>query len=259
MADNSTGGGGRGSRGAFFVGYLKMPRALGLFLSYAVPMIAAAALGAGLVMATTQPDPGGGRYQGPATTLTGIIEMEPHPVLYTIPDAEYPQGRALALTRFGKNGVVAQAAPLAGQFVDVTGVYLIREDFAMFELRRTGIVAAETAPDEFALPEPEDLGEFTLSGEIVDSKCCLGSMLPGVGKPHMACAQLCLIGGVPAMFQIMDEAGDETLLLLADAEGQDVSSRILDYVSLGVEMTGQVERRGPMLVFRIDPATIRVL
>ena len=238
---------------------MKVPPALALFLSFAVPMIAAAALGAGSVIALSQPDPGDGRYQGPATTLTGIIEMEPHPVLYTVPDAEHPEGRALALTRFGKNGVVDQAAPLAGQFVDVTGVYLIRDGFAMFELRRTGIVAAESPPDAFTLPEPEALGDFTLSGEIVDSKCCLGSMRPGVGKPHLACAQLCLIGGVPAMFQIMTAEGEETLLLLADAEGRDVSSRILDYVSLGVEMTGEVERRGPMLVFRIDPDTIRVL
>ena len=259
MADPKSGHRRPRSRDAFFVGYLKMPRALGLFLSYAVPMIAAAAVGAGLVMAATQPDPGDGHYQGPATTLTGIIEMEPYPVLYTVPDGDHPNGRALALTRFGKNGVVDQAAPLAGQFVDVTGVYLIRDEFEMFELRRSGIVAAESQPEAFRLPEPEILGDFTLRGEIVDSKCCLGSMRPGVGKPHMACAQLCLIGGVPAMFQIMTAEGEETLLLLADPQGRDVTSRILDYVSLGVEMTGRVERRGPMLVFRIDPETIHVL
>lgn len=248
-----------GSRDAFFVGYLKMPRPLAVFLGYAVPMAAAAALGAGLVMAATQPDPGDGHYQGPNTTLTGVIGMEPHPVLYTAPDADHPQGRALALTRFGKNGVVDRAAPFAGQPVDVTGVFLIRDDNAMFELRNPGIRPAAAAPDGLAVPEPENLGRFTLRGEIVDSKCCLGSMLPGDGKPHMACAQLCLIGGVPPMFRTVTQDGEEALLLLADEDGHAVADRILDYVSLAIAVTGEVERRGAMLVFRIDPASIQVL
>ena len=40
-------------------------------------------------------------------------------------------------------------------------------------------------------------GPVTVSGEIVDSKCFLGVMVPGAGKTHKECASLCLRGGIP--------------------------------------------------------------
>ena len=47
--------------------------------------------------------------------------------------------------------------------------------------------SVEVAPDPAAPPpsEPEDLGEHTYVGEIVDSKCFLGVMKPGRLKPRV--------------------------------------------------------------------------
>lgn len=54
----------------------------------------------------------------------------------------------------------------------------------------------------------ESLGEFTLQGEIVDSKCYLGVMRPGNTKTHRACAVRCIAGGVPPVLLVRDAQGD---------------------------------------------------
>jgi hypothetical protein len=44
-------------------------------------------------------------------------------------------------------------------------------------------------------------------GEIVDSKCFLGVMVPGSGKTHKDCASLCLRGGIPPALYVRDQSG----------------------------------------------------
>jgi hypothetical protein len=53
----------------------------------------------------------------------------------------------------------------------------------------------------------EDLGAFTLVGEIVDSKCYLGIMNPGETNPHRECAALCIGGGIPPLIIAHDADG----------------------------------------------------
>jgi hypothetical protein len=53
----------------------------------------------------------------------------------------------------------------------------------------------------------EDLGAFTLVGEIVDSKCYLGIMNPGETNPHRECAALCIRGGIPPLIIAHDADG----------------------------------------------------
>lgn len=52
-----------------------------------------------------------------------------------------------------------------------------------------------------------ELGETTLKGEIVDSKCYLGVMNPGNLKAHRACAINCIQGGVPPVLLVRDGGG----------------------------------------------------
>jgi hypothetical protein len=52
-------------------------------------------------------------------------------------------------------------------------------------------------------------------------------------------------------------AGHE-FLLMADADGLSVTDQILDFTAIYVEIKGDVERRGDLLVFKISPETIRL-
>ncbi|MGE6744243.1 hypothetical protein ACQKGC_28815, partial [Allorhizobium pseudoryzae] len=56
----------------------------------------------------------------------------------------------------------------------------------------------------------EPLGRWRIAGEICDGKCYAGAMRPGSGLAHKACANLCLIGEIPAVFVTVDPVGVTT-------------------------------------------------
>lgn len=251
------------SKSAFFVGYLKMPKRLRLFYWAVIPVVVGCVLGAGFGFAVAQKDPGQGRFMPPAQTLTGYFDLEPYPVLRTLPTEEFPESRTVVLTGAGKFGILDQAERHRGQMVDVRGVFLARGDYEIFQVGGRGVMPAEgdLTPEmqAYTAPDAEPLGHYTLKGEIVDSKCYLGAMRPGQGKTHMVCANICIMGGVPPMFVIYDEHGIKDILLLADPQGASLVGRFTDYTSLFVSIEGDVERRGDLKVFRIDPDSIDIL
>ncbi|MFO1512850.1 MAG: hypothetical protein U1F83_08070 [Verrucomicrobiota bacterium] len=107
------------------------------------------------------------------------------------------------------------------------------------------------------LPPTIALGKQTLLGEIVDSKCFLGVMNPGQLTPHRACAIRCISGGVPPVLLVRQQDGPAAYLLLVSADGKPVNKQVLDMVAEPVEITGDVERQGELLILRADPATYR--
>lgn len=249
---------------AFYVGYLRTPRALLGFLA----IVIGAVLGASAVLAVTlvvsQRDWGDASFQWDDgyQTRTGILGAEPYPVLYLPPDAAHPLGRAIPLSGEGKRGVQDKAAALNGKPVEIGGVLLRAGDREMLQVG--GEVDLRPARDPAALagfagPGVTGVGARTLRGEIVDSKCYLGAMRPGEGKTHKLCANLCLIGGIPPMFVVYRADGPAEILLLADQHGGPVTAALLDDTARYVELTGVVERRADLLVFRVDPATLKRL
>ena len=251
-------------RDPFYVGWLPMPRPLAGFLA----VLAGAVLGASAVLAvaldTAQGDWRDASFQWGEgyRTLTGVLRVEPYPVLYLAPDAEHPWGRAVPLSGEGKRGVRDRAAAFDGRAVDAGGIILRAGDREMLQVG--GEVDLRPAVDVAALagyagPDAEAVGPRTLRGEIVDSKCYLGAMRPGQGKTHKLCANLCLIGGIPPLFVVYRSDGPPELLLLADAAGGPVTGALLDDTARYVELSGIVERRADLLVFKVDPASLRPL
>ena len=104
-------------------------------------------------------------------------------------------------------------------------------------------------------PEPFGDHPVTVRGEIVDSKCFLGVMVPGSGKTHKDCASLCLRGGIPPALFVQDRAGQSALMLLTGAAGEPIGARALQIAGEAVDMTGTIERQGGWLVLRTDPRT----
>lgn len=251
-------------RAPFYVGYLKTPRALLAFLA----IVVGGALGTSAVLAVTlviaQGDWGDAGFQWGEgyQTRTGILKVDPYPVLYLKPDTSHPQGRAIPLSGEGKRGVREKAVALDGKPVDIGGFLLRAGDRDMLQVG--GEVDLRPARDRSVLagftgPSSETIGKRTLRGEIVDSKCYLGAMRPGEGKTHKLCANLCLIGGIPPMFVVYRADGPPEVLLLAGPDGGPVTGALLNDTARYVELSGTVERRADLLVFRVDPATLRHL
>ena len=100
-------------------------------------------------------------------------------------------------------------------------------------------------------------GPVNVTGEIVDSKCFLGVMVPGAGKTHKDCASLCLRGGIPPAIYVQDRAGHASLLLLTGPSGEPVGAQALHVAGEAISVTGSVHRQGGWLVLRTDPGTWR--
>ena len=236
---------------SFYVGYLPLPAAL---KTTVVMFIAAGVLGAialAFVIAPQQRDPGPGKWDTSTLfAIEGRLSVDPYPVLF-VEDPESPHGsRAVILVSQMKFGAEEQASAFDGKQVRAEGNFITRQGRAVFELKAEEPIVE--LGDEAGDPQFEAIGKFDLVGEITDSKCFLGLMKPGYGKTHRACAVRCISGGIPPIFVTRDEAGEETIYLLTDSEGEAVNEAVLPYVSEPVALRGRVERHGDLLVYAID-------
>ncbi len=241
----------------FYVGWGKIPQSLRLFLAiFAVSFVAMFAVSS-FAISSTQSDPGEGAFMGQASAI-GILQASPYPMLHVIESDRFEKGDTIILTGVGKRGVIERAAPLDGQVVRIAGLTLKRGDLNGMQLRggKNGLRAHDQGGDMVIASEP--LGRWRLAGEITDGKCLNGAMRPGTGMSHKACANLCLIGGAPPIFVSSSPVAGSLYLLMADENGNPVTSQILDYTATYVDVEGDVERRGDLLIFKITPQSIRV-
>lgn len=246
----------------FFVGYLKTPPKLVIFLTIVTVLLTGLGIGGGFALLAGQPNYGSGGFKGGYKEHLGVLQAAPYPMLRLPPDEAHPDGRTILLSNPGKRGAQKRAAKHDGQIVDVGGVFITREGTRILQVGGAAKIrgAKDPAPVAGYVP-PADvpLGPVTLRGEIVDTKCYLGAMRPGEGKVHRACANLCLMGGIPPMLAVFHENAAPTLLLLTDAEGNAFDADILDYVAPYVSVTGEMFRRGDLLMLRTDASRIGFL
>ncbi len=244
----------------FYIGYQRRaPAGLGKFLRRAVVALGAGAALVAVVLAALQGefDPGVFEF-GVVRELAGVVHERPHPLLLVERpgDAGGEPSRYL-LVGEGKHGADGEVAGLDGRRVRLRGTLIHRQGQTMVEVVG-GSVEPIGAPVAVAAAAV-DLGRQTLRGEIVDSKCFLGVMKPGRGKPHRACATLCIRGGIPPVLRVETAAGEHRHFLLTDEAGGAVNGRILDLIAVPVEVTGRVLRAGDLLLLETDPTTIRPL
>jgi len=103
-------------------------------------------------------------------------------------------------------------------------------------------------------PTAEPLGRWRLTGEVCDGKCYAGVMRPGAGLAHKACANVCLLGGVPPVLVTTAPVAGSQFLLMADPEGHALPDAFRDHVAILQRMDGAVTRIADLLVFRTDIA-----
>jgi hypothetical protein len=163
--------------------------------------------------------------------LRGTFLTEPYPAL-AIRGQEPPW----LLVRPGKNGV-GDLRQWNGRDVALRGERIYRRNDRaeehMIELMPGSLAVGESVP----VQEPENLGEFQLTGEIVDSKCYFGVMNPGAGKVHRDCAARCISGGIPPAFLVRDSSGNIVTLLLANWKRE-----LLGHIAEPVTIRGRLSR-----------------
>ncbi len=190
-------------------------------------------------------------------TLRGVLSSEPYPFLLTVGDAARPAGHGVLLSGDGKHAAVIDRAALGGQVVEVKGLLLKRGALDMLVLSESPRVLQNIQPAAPAAPVP--MGRWRVVGEICDGKCGAGIMSPGTGIAHKACASLCLIGGVPPVLVLTHPLEGRQFLMIADSQGRALDRGVLRFVGMRVAMEGEVERRGDVVLIKVDTGKLRRL
>jgi len=250
----------------FYIGYEpKAPADVASWVRISVVLLFVVLIVVAVTASTQQErfDPGFFEW-GTVRDFRGVVEERPYPALYVERRGTSPRGAGfsrLDLVAVGKIGAASAVEGLDGQVVDVRGTLIYYQGRTMIELAGDGVTASEddALVGRFAASQrvPEDLGEQTLTGEIVDSKCFLGVMKPGRSKPHRACATRCIGGGIPPVLLVENVAGDTELFLLVGADGRAINQEVLPYVAEPIVITGRVRRQGKFLVLESEPANYR--
>ncbi len=221
------------------------------FLAFLVPV----------VLAVSQRLIGRSAFEwGNHKTFSGILQTKPYPHLLVprpgqnATEPSYSTYHLVAPWKFGLNA--EHVAPFDGMTISLQGTLIYRANQTMIEVVPDSIQVAHRT-NRASLPSPVALGKKTLVGEIVDSKCFLGVMNPGQLTPHRACAIRCISGGVPPVLLVRQKHGPAIYLLLVSAAGKPVNQEVLDLVAEPIEVTGEVERQGELLILKADPATYR--
>ena len=248
----------------FFIGWAKKPpRALWSFLFFVSAVFVGGMGGMAFSLSASVDDPGDGRFAG-RQQFAGVVEAMPYPLLRIPAGEDNSEPRTILLSGPGKRGVQATAEPLSGKPAQVAGVLLKRGTIDMLQVNGRGVQAAseealEGRLDSYRPAPAEDLGRWRLIGEICDGKCYTGAMRPGRGLAHKACANLCLVGGIPPVFVSTDDVAGSTFFLLADQDGNPLPDTFTDLTALLIELEGSVERRDDLMIFKADLATARVM
>ncbi len=247
----------------FFLGWSKkLPKGMKRFVPALALVLVCLFGGAGFLVGATQNDPGDGafRWDLGRQDLTAVMMAKPYPVLYVVESKLWKPGTALLLSGQGKRGVQARAEPLDGKVVAARGIPLTRGSLQAMQMSpgEAGLKAATDTTDA-KLPDAEPLGRWRLSGEICDGKCYAGAMRPGNGLAHKACANLCLIGGVPPVFVSTGAVEGEIFFLMAGPDGGPIPDSLLDDTAVLVQLDGEIERRGQLMIFKVDPESLEVL
>lgn len=237
-----------------YVGYLdETPPGIGRFARrLAVGLVVlAAAIGLCLALLLERFDAGVFEY-GTVRDYSGELLVDPHPRLLT---ADGPADGYL-LVGVGKRELEVDEpsrrpwSPAPPREIELSGTLIRNPEAAMLEVH--SFVLSDPVSDTLAAEAPGPTGDSqTLIGEIVDTKCYLGAMKPGRGKPHRDCASLCIRGGIPAALLVRTMSGERQLVHLLHASGRPAGPEVLDWVGHPVEITGQLRREDDRLFLTI--------
>src|SRR6266567_1088904 len=241
----------------FYVGYLpKAPTALASFVRKIIMVVGVLTVTVALVLVVGQMQFANSAFEyGKVRSFEGVVVTRPFPTLLVALPGEIGQQDKYSrylLVAPGKHGADDLVATFDGKHVRLQGQLIYREGGTMVEIAPDSITVVDTEPvDQEAT---RDLGAVSVTGEIVDSKCYLGVMNPGMGKVHRDCAARCLSGGIPPIFVTTD--GNQLLLVGPDGSAL-THDALREFVAETLTIRGELLQRGEAQFLRVDLRELR--
>ncbi|MCP3981682.1 MAG: hypothetical protein GY716_20470 [bacterium] len=255
-------------RDEFYVGYVdRAPGGIAARTRRTVVLVFLAAAVLALLLVNAQRRFAASTFEfGVIREFSGFVIEKPYPMLRVPrpgPNGDVTPSSHYLLVAVGKHGASSLVEGLDGREVRLRGSLVYRDQRTMIEVVAGSVTRLDGAEAEATAVQADApdvaLGQRTLTGEIVDSKCFLGVMKPGDSKTHRSCATRCISGGIPPVFLVRDAAGRATYYLLVSAGGDSVNREVLGLVAEPVEITGRVVSRGDLQLLYADPSTYRRL
>ena len=240
---------------SFFIGWGETPKADRRFLLLASLGLLSAAAGGAALIASKQAPPGDGTWNpNDERDWAGQFVRAPYPMLRTRAIDGTP--RTAYLVSSNKRGVQHRLGTAADGPVIVHGSLLLRGANAMIAVADDNwmhpAVSDSAVGEGLSGWQAVDGGEARYAGEILDSKCWFGAMQPGQGKPHKACAALCIQGGLPPVFCPEGLCGSgASAPLLTDAAGNPHGPDLIEFVADPVVASGRLVQIGDVRQFRV--------
>lgn len=230
-----------------YVGYRAMGPSQKRLTRIVVLAILLLGTGTGAMLAASLRPAGTGQWDtSNAVTETGVIRIAPYPFLET------PEGPIL-LAEPGKFGAQERALELAGREARITGTALTRGNRRALEINVLELLGEGVSPEpSFQLAS----GVLELRGEILDSKCFLGSMKPGDGAMHKSCAMLCLRGGITPLFIGEDSDGRVVDAVLCLPELAPIGEDVIGLAGEPVKVRGRLARFGSLDLLLLEPGSV---
>ncbi len=237
-------------RDDFYIGYQKTaPPALAAWLRRVVVALLVLAVALPILLVSAQGEFADSYFEfGTVKEFEGRLAATPYPVLHVEAGSD---SAPHLLVEFGKRGARDELRELDGRRVRASGQLIRRDPLRMIELTAEAPALLDGVTGGGG---PSSLGRQTLTGEILDSKCYLGVMKPGRGKPHRACAARCISGGIPPLLVVADGGGDLRHLVISGEQGEPIGSKLVHLVAEPVTVRGEVVTLDGLLYLRAAAA-----
>lgn len=240
----------------FYVGYApKMPIGLRLLVRRVVFTLGLLVIAVAVVLLSGQMPFAKSTFEfGQDRSFEGMLETNPYPILLV--DRPGDGGSNSKYSRYllvarGKHGADLLFNGMDGKRVRLKGELIYGETQTMVEVEPNSIQTLADAGHRTS--QFHSLGEISVTGEIVDSKCYLGVMNPGRGKVHRDCASRCISGGIPPIF-ITSE--DDQLLLLGPDREPFRRDALREFIAEPISLHGELLNRGDSRFLKIDLADL---
>ncbi len=250
----------------FFIGWMpKAPPTFAKHIKKVIIMLIVFVAAAAMLLSLSQKKFGTGNFEfGKLTEVKGIYFNAPVPFLKAMNGNDIfgrPVFITIPLIGYGKSGAEGAIADVEKQKnisldkkeVIMKGTLLYNDGKLLMQIDANDsfLVQVKNDINNTVLPTITDMGKRIIKGEIVDPKCFFGVMKPGEGKAHKDCAVRCILGGIPPVLKVTDDAGRQNYYLLVGENGEKMNEAVKDYVAEPVSVAARVIKRDDWIILYV--------
>jgi hypothetical protein len=248
------------NRQDFYIGWMaKAPESYAKHVKKVLLILFPLAIFIGVLLSTSQKKFSGAQFEfGKLTEVKGVYFNDPVPMLKVYDGFTFK--KSIPLVGYGKHGAETAimefekktGTSFKGREITIKGTQLHGEGKTLLQVDKNDNPVIRVGQAFAYQTEEKELGQMTVTGEIVDPKCYFGVMKPGEGKVHRDCAIRCILGGIPPVLHVQNEKGENNYYLIAGPNGEKMNQAVQDVVAEPVSIQARAVKKDDWIVLYIS-------